>query len=207
MKSNIVVWVLLLPFIFTACSEDDDGLGQPKINSTSDVVTELQGTWSSDGILEFPIDAPGSPFAVVYQTETFTFTDTLNTINVSIFADEGLTTPVLNYRSTGPFTILGTSSSFEKTWEADFANTEQSLEILLDNRQLLDALGFSACGITEANVVYDITDGCSIFPGIDECIEQDIIQLKNNTLRFGSREGDICANRASSLQDIIYTKD
>ena len=207
MKTNILVWLILLSFAFVSCSDDEDDFDRSEIDSIGDVITALQGTWSSDGVLELPIDVPGSPFSEVYQTETFTFADTLNTINVTIFADEGLTTPILNYRSTGPFTILGTSLSFEKTWEADFANTEQSLEILIDNQQLLDALGFSACGITEANVVYDITNGCSIFPGIDECIEQDIIQQKKNTLRFGSRTENLCENRASNLQEIIYTKD
>lgn len=205
MKS--LVALALLPLIFVACSENDDGPEQLKVTTADDITAALQGTWSADGALELPVDAPGLPFTEVYQVQTFTFADTLNTVEVTIYADEGLTVPMFRYQSTGPFSVLAASSDFEKTWNADFANTEQSLEILLDSQELLDGLGFSACGITEVNVVYDITDGCSIFPGIDECIEQDIIQLKDDALRFGSREGNLCENRATSLQEIFYTKD
>ena len=202
---NLVTFVLL-SLIFLACSEGDCP-DQPKVTTVDDITAALQGTWSSDDVLVVPVDELGLPFDNVYQVQTFTFLDTLNTVEVTIYADEGLTVPMFRYQSIGPFKVLMASPDFVTTWEADFANTEQSLEILLDSQELLDGLGFSACGITEVNVVHDITDGCGIFPGIDECIEQDIIQLRDDALRFGSREGNLCENRATSLQEIIYTKE
>ncbi len=198
----MLVLLFLTVVIFISCS-DDDVITQ---DDTSNIVEQLQGEWTSDQVSEFVIPIPNPTYEKVYQVEIFTFVDNANRLVNTSFADEELTIPLLRYISNGPFTVLRKSGLFENTWEADFGNTSQTIEVLTDDPAFFDLFGFASCGIEASNVVYNIDEGCSIFPGIDECVEKDIIQIANGELRFGTRAPDICTNRVTTLQEVRYRK-
>ncbi|MBP2833751.1 hypothetical protein J8281_16265 [Aquimarina sp. U1-2] len=195
--------ITIVVLLCISCNSDDDG---SNANPEAEVVAQLQGTWISSETTVFPIADPDSPFAQAYLDEFFVFDGETNRIRSTAYADEALTQPILVYESVGPFTILRESDLYEETWEADFGNTSQTLELLTSDPEILNVFGFENCGITETGIVYNINEGCSIFPGIDDCIERDIIQVSNGRLRFGVRTEDICEVRVTVLQDKFYTK-
>ncbi|MBP2830600.1 hypothetical protein J8281_00255 [Aquimarina sp. U1-2] len=199
---HLIVLVCLLYF-YSSCSNDDDSSAQ---DNKELVIQNLQGEWTSDQVVEFNIPIPNPNFEVVYQTEVFTFNGQSNQLVNTSYADRELTIPLLRYVSNGPFEILRESLLFEDTWEADFANTSQSVELLTDDAAFIELFGFQDCGVTTPNVIYPINEGCSIFPSVDDCIERDIIQITDGNLRFGTRTADICTQRVTTLQTVVYTQ-
>ncbi len=194
--------LLFIVFVLHSCDSDDDN----GIDPVASLINNLQGEWVSEELTVFPINIPNSDISEAYLQEVFEFKGQTNTISSTAYLDRDLTVPVLIYRSVGPFTVIGENPLFPNTWEADFANTNQTLELTTSDPEIISVFGFDDCGITEQGVVYNINDGCSIFPGIDDCIELDIIQVQNNTLRFGTRTTDICEVRVTTLQETFYTK-
>lgn len=202
---NLVKTLMLTSFVFVciSCDSDDENTS----NEFEILISDLQGEWVSNQLTVFPINIPDSPFQEAYLQEVFEFDGATNKITSTAYLDRELTIPVLIYKSVGPFEILQESSLFPNTWEADFGNTDQTLELTTDDSEILALFGFESCGITEIGVVYSINDGCSIFPSITECVEKDIIQVADGQLRFGTRTLDICEVRVETLQDTFYTKE
>lgn len=158
------------------------------------------------------IDPEPYSYGEAWGRRVFTFDNGKWTLLFTLGLDPELKMQVFTFRTMGTYKVLGKSKSVVDAYEANFTEQKKWLTIKTDDPNLVQAFGFSACGLTR-DVEKDVSQiGCSAWKSVAECpTDHDLLKLdRDGKLYFGNRpsDNDMCdpGKRPISLTPAVVKK-
>ena len=188
-----ILFVALLSMF--SCSDDISPIEQMKKD-----LENLSGTYQ---------DALPYAYGEAFGQRTFTFDHGKWTLSFILGLDPNLEHQVFQFRTHGSYVITEPSSELKNVYNAEFGEDKKYVTLKTDNPQLIEAFGFSTCGLTPF-VEADISvSGCALWKPVSICpVDYDLLSLdKNGLLYFGERpaDNDMCSpeKRPTSLTPAV----
>lgn len=177
---------------FFSCSNHD----QLPINMMKNNLENLSGTYK---------DIEPYAYGDAFGQRIFTFDQGNWTLEFTLGLDPKLENQVFQFRTYGSYNIVNAFTKVENAFNAEFGEDKKFITLKTDNPQLIEAFGFSSCGLTPF-IENDISEnGCSLWKPVSECpVDYDLLSLdENGLLYFGQRpaDNDMCSaeKRPTSL--------
>lgn len=193
MNLSALVFAILTLF---SCSNDD----QSPIDEMKNTLEKLSGTYK---------DIEPYAYGNAFGQRIFTFDKGNWTLEFTLGLDPNLENQVFQFRTYGSYKIVDASTIVEDAYNAEFGEDKKFVTLKTDNPQLIEAFGFSSCGLIPF-VEKDISEnGCSLWKPVSECpIDYDLLSLdENGLLYFGQRpaDNDMCSEdkRPTSLTPAV----
>lgn len=148
-----------------------------------DVRAAATGRWRS----EAAEDLGNGSFA----TRDFTFTKATWQLTFTIWADKGLTTPLVAMDFEGPWAPSGPSKRVPGATEATFDFTSKKVTLKAADPAVAKGFGMDGCGL-EANVAKDVSKtGCSFVAPVETYgREFDLLKVDRASMWLGARPAD-----------------
>jgi len=176
---SLSAFIMVLSSLLS-CSEDNSfpAHEQMKID-----LENLSGTY---------MDLTPYAYGEAFGQRIFTFDKGTWTLNFTLGLDPNLENKVFEFRTVGTYSVLNPSSVLDNAYNALFLEDKKFLTLKTDDPALIQAFGFSDCGLTP-NEEKDISaTGCSAWAAVTECNEDhDLLSLDDEgLLYFGVRPPD-----------------
>ncbi|HEY8356142.1 MAG TPA: hypothetical protein VIL30_01670 [Ramlibacter sp.] len=186
--------MLIATLASAAPSYAQDKLAQTKL--------EVVGSWVSP----FPIEVPSPAGGTAYLVNSLVFTADRETLQVEAFADAQLNEPIFTYQSSGPYEIIGLSKVVTGAVEANLVNETATVTIHVDAPEIWQGLNLGDCPL-ERGIQVNIKECVSGPPFISAvCVDQDLIHIEADRLRFGEQDTDRCVTRPITLDADSYVR-
>ncbi|MEL6562421.1 MAG: hypothetical protein AAFQ94_29900 [Bacteroidota bacterium] len=199
MKKNTIMnlsAILIMLLSFFACSDDE----LSKVEQLKSDLENLSGTYQ---------DINPYAYGDAFGQRIFTFDKGKWTLVFTLALDPNLENQVFQFRTYGSYRIGEASEIVENAFNAEFGEDKKFVTLKTDNEQLIEAFGFSSCGLTPF-IEKDISEnGCSLWKPVSECpVDHDLVSLdENGLLYFGQRpaDNDMCSadKRPTSLTPAV----
>ena len=180
----ILALFTLSSLVLLSCKEDDPSpLQDMKVD-----LENLSGTY---------MDLQPYAYGEAFGQRVFTFDQGQWTLTFTLGLDPNLEIPVFEFRTHGSYEVLEPSTTVENAFNAVFGEDQKFLTLKTDHPELIEAFGFTSCGLTP-QVEKDISlDGCSLWKSVQDCpADYDLLSLdQQGRLYFGVRpaDNDMCS--------------
>ena len=181
MTFSILIFTLLTLFSCVDNSADS-------IDKMKDDLVNLSGTY---------MDVEPYAYGDAYGQRIFTFDKGNWTLKFTLGLDPNLENQVFEFRTFGKYQVLQPSKFVNNAYQANFGEDKKFVTLKTENPQLLEAFGFSSCGLS-LNIEKDISiEGCSLWKPVAVCpVDHDLLSLDDEgRLFFGVRpaDNDMCS--------------
>jgi hypothetical protein len=179
----------------------------PALTFASDAVENLRrqviGTWIGQNIQEAK-SPDGSQSA--FLRNSVVFTPDSEILRVEAFSDRDLKQPLFTYESKGPYHLLQASPVIPGAIEANLKNESSLFTAHRDAPQIWKSINLGGCPLVVGTAVE--ISGCVSGPPFNTsgCVDQDLIHVDGNRLRFGDQQVDRCKQRPTTLDRAIYVR-
>lgn len=179
----------------------------PTLAFASNAVEKLQrqvvGTWVAQNIQEAK-SPDGSQSAFLRNSVVFTRGN--ETLRVEAFVDRDLKQPLFTYESTGPYKLLQASTVIPGAIEANLSNDTSLFTAHLQAPEIWKSINLDGCPLVVGKAIE--ISGCASGPPFNtsSCVDQDLIHVEDNRLRFGDQRVDRCKQRPTTLDRTVYIR-
>lgn len=134
----------------------------------------------------------------IFATRDFTLTDRDWTVQFRAYADAGGKLALFTLDVGGVYVLGGASASVPEAVEGIFPATHRSLTANSDAGAAFFA--GQGCALTVGQPMPLVEKGCGFVPGLMQAMgEYDLVALKDGSLFFGDRSGDLTKARPTAL--------
>ncbi|MCA3160507.1 MAG: hypothetical protein ING23_19370 [Roseomonas sp.] len=179
----------------------------PALTFASDAVENLRrqvvGTWVAENIQE--AKSPDGRQSAFLRSSVI-FTQGAETLRVEAFLDRDLNQPLFTYESKGPYNLLQASPVIPGAIEANLTNESSLFTVHRDAPDIWKSINLGGCPLVVGKAVE--ISGCVSGPPFNTsgCVDQDLIHVEGNRLRFGDQQVDRCKQRPTTLDRTVFLR-
>ena len=135
--------------------------------------------------------AAPEPWYGGFGTREFVFADGRWQLTFTHALDPAMTMRTFEFRTGGPFEIVGASQTVEGAFDGTFVEAWKHVTLLSENADVIAGMGMADCDLTY-NLETDISEtGCAAWRPVAVCGEDhDLIAMTEAGVQFGVRPAD-----------------
>jgi hypothetical protein len=120
--------------------------------------------------------------------------------------DRDLKQPLFTYESEGPYNLLQASPVIPDAIEANLTNQSSLFTVHREAPEIWKSINLGGCPLVVGKPVE--ISGCASGPPFNTsgCVDQDLIHVEGNRLRFGDQRIDRCKQRPTTLDRTVYLR-
>lgn len=152
--------------------------------------------------------AAPEPWYGGFGTREFIFADGEWQLTFTHALDPAMTMRTFQFRTGGPFEIIGASETVEGAFNGTFSEAWKHVTLLTENPDVIAGMGMADCDLTY-NLETDISGtGCAAWRPVSVCGEDhDLIAMTQDGVQFGVRpaDNDMCTadKRPTELLPVV----